>query len=157
MYSPTEPIERHPDLMAMRVASENAATKPAAQAVECLSLLAGLFLAISPWVIGFQDVSPALTVSNLITGLALVVLALGYGPAFERTHAMGAAAALIGVWTMIAPWVIYNSPRSDRLEVSNLATGACIILFALLTMGTDMAGKRMRTTRTRARVEQPHD
>ena len=144
MYSPTEPIERHPDLMALRAASESAATKPIAQGLECLSLLAGLFLAVSPWIVGFQAVSPALTINNLITGLALVVLALGFGPAFERTHAMSMAAFLIGVWTIIAPYVIYQSPRTTRLEVSNIVTGAVICLFALMTMGMGMASERMR-------------
>lgn len=143
MYSPTEPIEKHPDLLALRAASESAATRPIAQGLECLSLLSGLFLAVSPWIVGFQNVSPALTVNNLVTGLALVVLALGFGPAFERTHAMSMAAFLIGVWTIVAPYVIYQSPRTTRLEVSNIATGAVICVFALMTMGLSMASERM--------------
>lgn len=133
MAAPAARIEQHPDLMALRAESERAATRPVAQAVECLSLLTGLFLAISPWVVGF-DAFRSLTVNDLITGAALALLALGYGPAYERTHGMGAAAALIGVWTIIAPWVVAGSPATARTEASNIATGALAFILALATL-----------------------
>jgi hypothetical protein len=133
-YTRTGPIEQHPDLMALRAASESATARPAAQATECLRLLAGLYLAISPWIVGFHTTAPALTANNLITGLALVALSLGFGPAFERTHAMSMAAALIGVWTIIAQWVIQASPTGTGIIASNTATGAAVLILALATI-----------------------
>jgi hypothetical protein len=134
-------IDEHPDLVALRIGSERAVTRPAAQAVECLSLLAGLYLAISPWVVGF-DAFRSLTVSNLVTGLALVVLALGYGPAYERTHGMSWAALLVGAWTIVAPWVVAGHAAATKPEVSNVIAGAAACLTALATMGLGMAGGR---------------
>lgn len=133
MSTPTHPIEQHPDLVNLRAASETAAARPLAQATEALSLLAGLYLAISPWVVGFHATAPTLTANNLITGLALVAFALGMVPAFERTHSM-VAAALIGVWTIIAQWVIQSSPPDAGIIASNVAAGSIVLLLALTTM-----------------------
>lgn len=144
----TPPIEQHPDLAALRATSQSAATRPGAQLAECLSLLAGLYLAISPWVVGFHATTRALSASDLITGGALALLALGYGPAYERTHGMGWAAAMIGVWTIIAPWVIYGSPATVRTEWSNIVTGGVVILLALATAALgSAAGTRSRAVR----------
>jgi hypothetical protein len=134
MYSQTHPIEQHPDLLALRALSEGATVRPAAQAAESLSLLAGVYLAISPWIVGFHAIAPSLTANNLITGLVLVALSLGFVPAFERTHSMGMAAALIGLWTIIAPWVIQSSPTDAGIIASNVAVGAVVFLLALATL-----------------------
>ncbi|WP_443729310.1 SPW repeat protein [Sphaerisporangium perillae] len=53
---------------------------PDGQQVAGLTFLTGLYLAISPWVVGFNRF-PTLTVNNLIVGLALALLALGFGSA----------------------------------------------------------------------------
>ena len=142
-------IEEHPDLMALRVESERAAVRPAAQAVECLSLLTGLYLAISPWVVGFGGTFRDLAVNDLILGIALAVFALGYGAAYDRTHGMAWASALIGVWTIIAPWVVSGRPGTTGPEASNVATGALVILLALATIaqGTVHGAARLMTSR----------
>lgn len=142
MYSqthPTHPIEEHPDLLALRAASEGAVARPAAQAVECLSLLAGVYLAISPWVVGFHASAATLAGNNVVTGLVLVALALGFAPAFERTHSLSMAGALIGVWTIIAPWAIHSSPTDAGIIASNVVVGSLIFLLALMTLRAGMA------------------
>jgi hypothetical protein len=145
VYSQTHPIEQHPDLMALRAASEGATARPAAQAAECFSLLAGVFLAISPWVVGFHATAPRLTVNNLITGLVLVVLSLGFVPAYERTHSSGMTAALIGVWTIIAPWVIRSTPTGAGVIATNVITGAMVFLLAAMTLAQGMGRSQRRS------------
>lgn len=130
----TASIERHPDLLALRADSEGAAVRPGAQIAESLSLLAGLYLAISPWVVGFHASASALSVTDLVIGLTLVLLALGYAPAFERTHGMAVAALLIGAWAVIAPRVVYATPAETRAEVSNVVAGGVAVVLALLTL-----------------------
>ena len=124
-------IEQHPDIVALRARYAQASARPAAQAAEGLSLLAGLYLAISPWVIGFSGTT--LTASNLITGIALAVLALGFGSAYERTYGMGWVAAAIGVWAIIAPWVVSGAPDTTKVVLSNVITGAVAVLLGLVT------------------------
>jgi hypothetical protein len=125
-------IEHHPDIVALRARYAQASARPAAQATEGLGLLTGLYLAISPWVVGFHT-SPTLTVSNLITGIALAILALGFGSAYERTYGMGWVAAAIGVWTIISPWAVSGAPSTADVVVSNIITGAVAVLLGLAT------------------------
>ena len=142
-------IEEHPDLMALRADSERAAVRPAAQAVECLSLLTALYLAASPWIVGFNATFRNLAINDLILGVALAVFALGYGAAYERTHGMAWAAALIGVWTIIAPWVISGRPATSGSEASNVVAGALAVLMALATIAQ---GTMRGSSRTMART-----
>ncbi|WP_458248531.1 SPW repeat domain-containing protein [Streptomyces sp. MAI_2237] len=81
-----------------------------------------------------------LAVSNLVTGIALAVLALGFGSVFERTFGMGWAAAGIGAWAIVAPWVVQNASATTGTIVSNTITGAVAVILGLAT--TAMARAR---------------
>src|ERR1044072_8429082 len=72
MTRPTS-LEHHPDLIEMRERYERAGYSLVDQNIEGLGLLAGLYLAISPWVVGFNGLS-RLAVSNLVTGIAVAAL-----------------------------------------------------------------------------------
>ena len=145
MVAQNPSIEEHPDLMALRADSELAAARPAAQAVECLSLLAALYLAVSPWIVGFSATFRNLAINDLILGIALAVFSLGYGAAYERTHGMAWAGALIGVWTIIAPWVVSGRPATSGSEASNIIAGALVVLMALATIAQGTVRGSART------------
>ncbi|MCX4587238.1 SPW repeat protein [Streptomyces sp. NBC_01481] len=139
-------IEQHPDLAEMRSRFERATTTPRAQAIETLALLTGLYLAASPWIVGFNDLS-TLTVCNLITGAAYCLCMGGFGSAYERTHAMAWCAIAIGAWTIIAPWVVAGSVDTTRTIVSNVIVGAVALLLGLAMAAMDVR----RPSRLRAR------
>ncbi|MFJ7264660.1 SPW repeat protein [Streptomyces globosus] len=143
----THSIEHHPDLAEMRSRFERVTSTPAAQAVEALALITGLYLAASPWIAGFS-VLTALAVNNLIAGLAYCLCMSGLGSAYERTHAMAWTAVAIGAWTIVAPWVIAGENDTTRSVVSNVITG-CVALLLALAMSA-MAG-RERAPRARGR------
>ncbi|WP_460848069.1 SPW repeat protein [Phytohabitans suffuscus] len=104
-----------------------------AQAIEGLGFMAGLFLAISPWVLGFSDL-PALAISNLVTGIALMVLALGFASAFERTHGVAWVAPLIGVWTILAPWLVEGPADTTTTIWNNVVVGGVCTLLGLVAL-----------------------
>jgi hypothetical protein len=135
-------IETHPDIMSLRDRYAKVGDNAATGMLESLCMLAGLYLAISPWVVGFQGFT-GLRVSNLVTGLALAVLGLGFGSALERTHNLGWSALAIGVWTIIAPWVISGHFSIYRTILNNVIVGGVICLLALATMGMGPMAKRM--------------
>ncbi|MFE9647529.1 SPW repeat protein [Streptomyces sp. NPDC006365] len=132
--SPRSPMETHPDILDMRTRhemAERAATTPQAQTVETMALLTGLYLAASPWIVGFNDLT-TLAVNNLIVGIAYAVLMSGgFGRAYERTHSMAWAACALGVWTIIAPWVVAGDVTSTRSIVSNVTVGTVALLLGL--------------------------
>lgn len=141
-------MESHPDLLEMRARHEQAVTTPQAQGIEAMSLVTGLYLAASPWIAGFNGFS-TLAVNNLITGIAFALLMGGFGHAYERMHGMAWAAAAIGVWTIIAPWVVVGNVDTTRTIVNNVIVGAVCLLLALAAASAARAraGRGERTGR----------
>ncbi|MET8413387.1 SPW repeat protein [Streptomyces sp. NPDC005195] len=124
------PIEEHPDLMELRAQHDRAATTPRAQMIEALALITGLYLAASPWIAGFNGAT-TLAITNLIAGIAYMLLLGGLGSSYERTHSMAWAAAVIGIWTCVAPWVVAGDVAHTRSITSNLITGAIATVLAI--------------------------
>ncbi|MFE2142838.1 SPW repeat protein [Streptomyces sp. NPDC059456] len=139
----THPIEHHPDLAEMRSRFERVTNTPAAQAVEALALITGLYLAASAWIAGFGFGLGPLAINNLIAGLAYCLCMSGLGSAYERTHAMAWTAVVIGAWTIVAPWLIAGDVSTTRSVVSNVIAGGVALLLALSMAG--MAGRNRAT------------
>jgi hypothetical protein len=140
-------MEQHPDLAEMRARYDRAAEKPAAQVVSGLTFLSGLYLAISPWVVGLNG-RTTLTVNNLITGIALTLLAVGFASAYGRMHGVTWVAPLIGVWTIIVPWVLPGHRGTTAEIVNNALTGVVIILCGLAATGIGMMSAARHRTMT---------
>ncbi|MFI8188485.1 SPW repeat protein [Streptomyces sp. NPDC085946] len=140
-------MESHPDILEMRARHERAATTPRAQAIEALGVITGLYLAASPWIAGFNGFS-TLAVTNLIVGLSYALLMGGFGHAYERTHSMAWAAAALGAWTIIAPWVVAGEVDTTRTITNNVIVGVIGLLLALAAAaGAKMqSGRRSRGT-----------
>ncbi|MDH2427348.1 SPW repeat protein [Sphaerisporangium sp. TRM90804] len=124
-------LEAHPDIVQMRAKYETASSSMVAQMIDGLTLLAGLYLAISPWVVGFNGLS-RLAVNNMVIGLALAALALGFASAYGRTHGLTWIAPILGVWTILSPWIIRSATTSSIWN--NVVTGIVILLLGLGAM-----------------------
>ncbi|WP_040787006.1 SPW repeat protein [Nocardia pneumoniae] len=133
MTSETMSISRHPDILELREKYERASEEPAAQAVTGCMFLTGLYIAISPWVVGFNGF-PTLTGNNLIVGIALAMLALGFASVYGRTHGIVWAAPLIGVWTIVAPWIVSGDVDTASTIWNNVVAGAVAVLLGLGSM-----------------------
>jgi hypothetical protein len=120
-------MEQHPDIAALRARYDLAAQSRSGQSVSGLAFLAGLYLAVSPWALGIFG-RTSLTVNNLVTGIALALLAAGIASAYGRTHGIAWVMPIIGVWTIIAPWVFPPHGGTTATIVSNVITGAVVII-----------------------------
>lgn len=118
-------IDRHPDLMALRSSYERTAESAAAQATFGATLLAGVYAALSPWIVGFAD-NTALAVNDLIVGIGVVVLAFILGGALDRGHGLAWTLFPLGVWLIVAPWVINDVSVTVGTAWSNIVIGAVI-------------------------------
>ncbi|GAB1692900.1 SPW repeat protein [Krasilnikovia sp. M28-CT-15] len=131
----------HPDLIEMRERYERASATGPAVITDGLVLLAGLWLAISPWVIHFNATAPEVTVNNLILGIAVAVLAMGLTLTPARMARLSWAVAAIGAWVFVSQWVIQQSSSTAGIVWNNMVTGAVIGLLgiaagAILTNGS---------------------
>ncbi|WP_434975061.1 SPW repeat protein [Streptomyces collinus] len=102
--------------------------------------LAGISLAASPWITGFNNLS-TLAVTNLLVGPR-------FGRAYERTHNMAWGACVLGAWTIITPWVAAGSVSTTKTIVNHIITGAVALLLALAASVAAQATEQ----RTRARA-----
>jgi fatty acid desaturase len=137
MTAQSPSIEHHPDIAALRMRYERAAETPTVQVVDGLTFLAGLFLAMSPWVVGFSSHS-SLTATNLMSGIAIAALALGFASAYGRTHGIVWVAPLLGVWTIVAPWLVSGATPSTSAITTNVVVGAVCVLCTLAVMSASM-------------------
>ncbi|KAA9374590.1 hypothetical protein F5972_30585 [Microbispora cellulosiformans] len=123
-------LARRPDATELRQTYDRAGSTAPAQVMDAVTLLAGLYLAISPWIVGFTGFG-GLTVNNLIVGLVVTALALSCASAFGRTYGVSWVTPVLGVWAIIAPWVIRGQPATTATIWNNVVTGAIIFLFGL--------------------------
>lgn len=149
MARPGMAIEEHPDIVEMRARYDFASLSRSAQVVDGLTLLAGVFLAISAWVVGFTAVgSFDLRVSNLLCGIAVALLAMGFAAAFGRTHGLAWVTVALGVWAIVSPWAILGSVAGAKEIIVNVITGGVIVVLGLATMA--LAQRRRPGPRLRA-------
>lgn len=137
-------MEAHPDITELRARYDKAAETRIAQAVDGLTLMAGLYVAMSPWIVGFNGTSTIL-VNNLITGLAVAMLALGFASAFGRTHGMAWTMPLLGVWVIVTPWVVSGISTTTGMILSNVIAGAVVVVLGLAALGVTIMRKSTET------------
>jgi uncharacterized membrane protein HdeD (DUF308 family) len=70
------------------------------------------------------------------------LLAVGLASAYGRTHGVAWVTPLIGVWTIIAPWVVSGNPVTTSTIFSNVITGAAIVVFGLAATAMGMLPRR---------------
>lgn len=125
----------HPDMVELRERLDRAAETPQAWAIDGLAVLAGLYAAISPWVVDFNTGNASLTASNLIVGLAAAALALELGSAYSRAHGIGWILPVLGAWIIVSQWVIQSTVLDAGVVVNNIIAGALIVLLGAGTVG----------------------
>src|SRR5262249_56525439 len=89
-------ISEHPDVAEMRQRYERITASGQAIVIDGLVLLAGAWLALSPWIVHFNTSAPSVMVNNLILGVMVSVIALGLTWAPARVYRLGWALAGLG-------------------------------------------------------------
>lgn len=126
----------HPDLAEMRERLERTASSSGAIVIEGLIVLAGVYAAISPWVVHFSATAPNLTVNNLIVGVTTALIGLGLTVAPERMLRLAWVVAPLGVWLLISPWVVTTTHSAGAGIIwNNCVLGAVTLLLGLAAMG----------------------
>ncbi|MGB8388866.1 SPW repeat protein [Mycobacterium sp.] len=139
-------IDHHPDLLALRAGYERAAELVSAHVAFGLTLLTGLYVAASPWIVGFSA-TRQLARCDVIAGIAVAVLAYGFATALDRTHGMTWTVPVLGVWLIVSPWILQGLTLTTGMVWSNVIAGA---LLTCLGLAATYFGMRTRAAATRA-------
>ncbi|MFD0577837.1 SPW repeat protein [Dactylosporangium darangshiense] len=126
----------------MRARYDQVAETPTARITDGALVLAGLYLAISPWVVGFPPFEANLSVNNFICGVAVALLAAGFAVAYGRTHGLTWLPVVLGVWTIVAPFIIQRGYASGGAIASNIVIGLITIALGLVAMRPGMVARK---------------
>ncbi|KAA1251297.1 hypothetical protein F0Q45_05220 [Mycobacterium simiae] len=118
-------IDHHPDLLALRASYDRDAESARAQFTFGLALLTGLYVAASPWIVGFEAMRH-LAGCDLIAGIAVAVLAYGFASALDRTHGMTWTLPVLGVWIFFSPWILQGVTMTAGMMWSHLIAGGVV-------------------------------
>jgi SPW repeat len=117
-----------------------AAPGMAVQACVMAGMLAGLWVAISPWFLSLQGYGGNATATDLIVGLAVVALAV-FGVTGRGLPSQQAATALAGVWLIISPFILdAKFPITAAMYWSNVWAGGVIAVLAFCALALIRTG-----------------
>jgi len=145
-------ITSHPDVGEMNERYAKVLQGPRVSAVEGLIILTGLYAAISPWVVHFQNTNTIMRTVDLVCGLAIAVIGVGMAARPERLMQLGWAVSALGVWLIISPWVASLGHNGTRYVIWNNAfVGGTAVVLGLAAMGVLALGRP--SSRSRAGAE----
>ncbi|GGY45291.1 SPW repeat protein [Streptomyces anulatus] len=135
-------ISGHPDASEMRARYDRVMGGRDVALVDAPVFLVGLYCAVSPWVLHFTASQPALVTHNLVMGIAIAVLALGFTAMPERMYGLSWAICAMGAWIIVSTWVVGSSPDAG-IVINNIIVGGLTVL-----LGMVCAGAAARTRKT---------
>ncbi|MFJ7631487.1 SPW repeat protein [Streptomyces sp. NPDC097595] len=109
--------------------------------VDAPVFLVGLYCAVSPWVLHFTTSQSALVTHNLVMGIAIAVLGLGFTAMPQRMYGLSWAICAMGAWMIISPWVVGSSPDTGVI-LNNVIIGGLTALLGLVCAGASMKMSR---------------
>jgi SPW repeat len=141
-------ITSHPDVAEMNQRYARVLQSPRVSAVDGLIMLTGLYVAISPWVVHFQNNNTIMRNVDLILGLALAVIGFGMSTRPERLLQAGWAVSLIGIFLIISPWVAGAGHNAAYPVIYNNAfAGGTAFVLGLAAMGMLRFGRSKQRAR----------
>ncbi len=98
-----------------------------------INLILGIWLFVSPWVLGFIGATNAAT-NAWAVGVIVAILALLAIFAYQQWEEWINAA--IGVWLFVSPWVLHVNGESHILW-NSLIVGAALVVLALWSVSLE--------------------
>ncbi|MGI5373019.1 SPW repeat protein [Streptomyces sp. CA-251387] len=124
-------ITAHPDVSEMRQRYDRMLGGRDVVLMDGPVFLLGLYCAVSPWILHYTTSQPPLVTHNLIVGIAIGLLALGFTRAPERMYGLSWAFCAMGAWMIIAPWIVGDSPDAG-VVVNNIVIGALAVILGAM-------------------------
>jgi SPW repeat len=106
-----------------------------------VNVLIGVWIAASPWVLGFSDTQPVVAWNAVILGLAIALIAALDLEILSRFEEWLLVA--LGAWSLASPWVLGFAALREAAVSMVIAGGAVMVL----TLWEIVAGMRWGRTR----------
>jgi hypothetical protein len=107
-----------------------------AQVTGALGMLAGLWVAISPWFLVLQHGGNNAAASNLIVGAAIVALGLFAVSGSRGFLGLEVGSLIAGVWLIISPFILNaHYTITPSMFWSNIFAGAVVAVLGLAALG----------------------
>ncbi|MBP5872368.1 hypothetical protein F3K34_02985 [Streptomyces sp. LBUM 1486] len=132
-------ITSHPDAPEMQARFARMLGGRDVALVDGPGFLLGLYCAVSPWILHYSTSQPALASHNLVVGIAIGLLALGFTAAPDRMYGLSWAMCALGVWMIVAAWIVGDSPDAG-VVVNNIIIGCLALLLGLMCAGAAARG-----------------
>ncbi|MFJ9663355.1 SPW repeat protein [Streptomyces sp. NPDC101219] len=132
---PRGDITGHPDASEMRARYDRMLGGRDVALVDGPVFLLGLYCAVSPWILHYTTSQPALVTHNLIVGIAIGLLALGFTAAPARMYGLSWAMCALGVWMIVSPWIVGESPDAGVIW-NNIIIGALAVILGAVCAAT---------------------
>jgi hypothetical protein len=97
-----------------------------------INVLIGMWLIVSPWVLGFT--SWAATSNHVLFGFLVAILAVSSAVIARRVHALSWVNAAFGGWLVMSPWLL-GYVDAGVAGVNSMIAGVAVALIALLRVG----------------------
>jgi len=124
-------ITSHPDVSEMRDRYARMLGGRDVALVDGPVFLLGLYCAASPWILHYTTSQPAMVTHNLIMGIAIGMLALGFTVNPARMYGLSWAMCAMGAWMIVSPWIVGDSPDAG-VVLSNIIIGALAMMLGFL-------------------------
>ncbi|MEU8979281.1 SPW repeat protein [Streptomyces sp. NPDC058246] len=128
---PRGDITSHPDASEMRARYDRMLGGRDVALVDGPVFLLGLYCAVSPWILHYTTSQPALVTHNLVIGIAIALLALGFTVTPERMYGLSWAICAMGTWMIISPWIVGTSPDAG-VVINSIIIGALAVVLGAL-------------------------
>jgi len=98
---------------------------------DVVNLILVVWLFVSPWIVGFTDVTPAAWVAWL-SAIAIGIISIAALSAFAEWEEW--INLLLGIWVSISPWVVVHIRGHERPTVVLFFTGLAVAFIAAIDL-----------------------
>lgn len=98
-----------------------------------INVILGVWLIIAPWALMYAHGTAA--TNSVVVGILVVIFALWAGAAYAGTHGPAWVNVILGIWTIISPWVLGFS-AIQAATINGVIFGIAIVVLAAIRVGT---------------------
>jgi SPW repeat len=100
------------------------------QAASGINFLLGIWLIISPWVIGYAAAATGVATGNVIVGALILIFGAVRNRSPHMFTGLSWANIVLGAWTFFSPW-IYNFASSQAYIANSVIVGIAVVVLAV--------------------------